>query len=177
MNHDTQPGQTVQTKIEGFFKPLAYALILLRNIGYPSIFYGDMYGTKGEYPEPPSCGDKLADMIQARRFYSYGEQEDYFEEPNCIGWVRRGTWDKPDGLAVVLSNAGAGQRRMFVGEMHAGEKWTDVLGWEQGEVEIDGEGWGVFNCPGISVAIWVNSKAEGRDKFPVNFDSDIYKKH
>jgi hypothetical protein len=30
MNHDTQPGETVATPVEGLFKPLAYALILLR---------------------------------------------------------------------------------------------------------------------------------------------------
>lgn len=34
-NHDTQPGQVMETKIEGFFKPLAYSLILLRQDGYP----------------------------------------------------------------------------------------------------------------------------------------------
>jgi alpha-amylase len=175
MNHDTQPGQTVETPVEGFFKPLAYSVILLRDAGYPAIFYGDLYGTKGDKGEPPSCGDKLADLILSRHLYAYGEQNDYFEEANCIGWVRRGTWDKPSGCAVVMSNTGPGQRRMFVGEMHAGEKWTDILGWSQGEIEIDGEGWGEFNCPGISVAIWVNSAAEGRDRFPVKFDSDIYK--
>ena len=42
MNHDTQPGQTVETPVEGFFKPLAYCLILLRNAGYPCPFYGDL---------------------------------------------------------------------------------------------------------------------------------------
>jgi alpha-amylase len=175
MNHDTQPGQTVATHIEGFFKPLAYSLILLRQAGYPAVFYGDLYGMKGDNPEPPSCGEKLPDMVLARTLYSYGEQNDYFEEPNCIGWVRRGTWDKPDGLACVMSNAGPGQRRMFVGNEHVGETWTDVLGWEQGEVKIDEEGFGLFSCPGISVAIWVNSAAQGRDKFPAEFDSDIYK--
>jgi alpha-amylase len=174
-NHDTQPGQTVETKIEGFFKPLAYSLILHRVDGYPSVFYGDLYGTKGEHAEPPSCGDKLADMLLARHLYAYGDQNDYFDEANCIGWVRRGTWDKPDGLAVVMSNADPGQRRMFVGELHSGEKWTDVLGWEQTEVTIDEGGWGVFNCPGVSMAIYVNKDAQGRDRFPVRFDSDIYK--
>jgi alpha-amylase len=173
MNHDTQPGQTVETPIEGFFKPLAYCLILLRNEGYPSIFYGDLFGMQGKHAEPPSCGDKLADIVLARSLYTYGEQDDYFEEPNCIGWVCRGTWDHQFGLACVMSNAGPGQRRMCVGEMHAGEIWTDLLGWEEGEVQIDPKGWGMFSCPGISVSIWVNSKAEGRDRFPVNFDSKI----
>jgi hypothetical protein len=34
--------------------------------------------------------------------------------------------------------------------------------------------YGLFPCPGVSVSIWVNKDAEGRDKFPTNFDSDIY---
>ena len=54
---------------------------------------------------------------------------------------------------------------MHVGEMHAGEKWTDVLGWEQGEVEIGEDGYGLFRCPGVSVSVWVNKDAEGREKF------------
>ncbi|KAF2202856.1 thermostable alpha-amylase [Delitschia confertaspora ATCC 74209] len=175
MNHDTQPGQTVATPISGWFKPLAYALILLRTSGYPCVFYGDLYGMKGEHPEPPSCGNQLADLILARKLYNYGEQEDYFNEASCVGWVRRGTWDRRFGLAVVMSNAEPGEVRMRVGKMHAGEKWTDVLGWEQGEVEIDEEGYGLFRCPGVSVSIWVNKDAEGRDQFPVNFDSNIYR--
>ncbi|KAE9973275.1 hypothetical protein BLS_003659 [Venturia inaequalis] len=179
MNHDTQPGQTVATPIEGFFKPLAYALILLRKEGYPSVFYGDLYGMKGrgdDAPaEPPACGGKLADMILARKLYAYGDQEDFFDEPNCIGWSRKGTWDKPDGCVAVLSNAGPGQRRINVGTIHKGETWTDVLEWSKEEVTIDEEGWGVFDCPGISCAIYVNKEAKGRDQFPTNFDSDIYK--
>lgn len=174
MNHDTQPGQTVETPIEGFFKPLAYALILLRQEGYPCPFYGDLYGMKGEHPEPPSCGGKLADLILARKLYAYGSQEDYWDDPNCIGFVRRGTWDKPYGLACIMSNTKPGQIKMAVGNMHKGEVWTDVLGWEEGEVVIDDKGYGLFKCPGVSMSIWVNKDAQGRDQFPTNFDSNIY---
>jgi len=137
MNHDTQPGQTVATPIEGFFKPLAYSLILLRREGYPSIFYGDLYGMKGENPEPPSCGKKLPDMILARKLYAYGDQEDYLDKSNCIGFVRRGTWDHPAGLACIMSNAEPGEIRMAVGKEHDGEVWTDVLGWSDRDVKIE----------------------------------------
>jgi len=75
----------------------------------------------------------------------------------------------------VMSNAGPGEKRMYVGEMHAGEKWTDVLGWESREVEIDHEGFGMFICPGTSVSVWVNKDAEGRDRFG-KFDDKIYEK-
>ena len=177
MNHDTQPGQTVETPIEGFFKPLAYALILLRSEGYPQLFYGDLYGMKGKTPENPSCGGKLPDLALARKMYAYGDQEDYFDEANCIGFVRRGTWDKPAGLACVMSNAGPGQKKMAVGDSHAGEVWTNVLGFEEKEVEIeiDADGYGMFPCPGTSVAVFVNRQAEGRDQFG-RFDADIYSK-
>lgn len=162
------------TKVEGFFKPLAYALILLHDVGYPCLFYGDLYGMKGETPEPPSCGNKLADITLARKLYAYGEQDEYQDKANCIGFVRRGAHDRPNGLACVMSNAGPDEIQMHVGPEHKGEVWTDVLGWEEKEVTIDDEGNGMFCCPGTSVAIFVKKDAPGREKFPVNFDSDIY---
>lgn len=174
MNHDTQPGQTMDTKIEGFFKPLAYALIMLQDAGYPCLFYGDLYGIKGDKPEPPSCGNKLPDITLARKLYAYGQQDEYLDNATCIGFVRRGNEEHHAGLACIMSNAGPGETRMAVGEEHKGECWTDVLGWEQGEVTIDDEGYGLFKCPGTSVAIWVKKDADGRDRFPVDFDSDIY---
>ncbi|KXT07729.1 hypothetical protein AC579_2438 [Pseudocercospora musae] len=175
MNHDTQPGQTMDTKIEGFFKPLAYALILLQDAGYPCLFYGDLYGMKGDSPEPPAASGKIPDMALARKLYAYGRQDEYLDDASCIGFTRLGTAEHPAGLACVMSNKGPGQIRMFVGEMHSGEVWTDILGWEQGEVTIGEDGFGGFKCPGVSVAIWVKKDAEGRDRFPVDFDDDIYR--
>ncbi len=43
-NHDSQPLQALESGVEGWFKPLAYALILLRQEGYPCIFCADYYG-------------------------------------------------------------------------------------------------------------------------------------
>ena len=40
-NHDTQRGQALESTIEEWFKPAAYALILLREAGLPCVFYGD----------------------------------------------------------------------------------------------------------------------------------------
>lgn len=178
MNHDTQPGQTVETPIEAFFKPLAYALILLRNQGYPSVFYGDLYGMQGKHAEPPSCGGKLPHLVLARKLFAYGEQDDYFsDDANCLGFVRRGTDDRRAGLACVMSNAGPGEKRMAVGKEHAGEVWTDVLGWQKDEVKIDDEGYGMFMCPGTSVSVWVHKEAEGRDRIDnLDFDTEIYKR-
>lgn len=175
MNHDTQPGQTVETPISGWFKPLAYALMLLTDKGYPCVFYGDLYGMRGEKPEPPSCGGALPKLILARKLYGYGDQDNYFEEANCIGWVRRGTEDRPHGCAVVMSNAAPGERRMFVGEGKKGQTWTDVLGWQDREVRIGDDGFALFPCAGTSVSIWASNEAEGRHGFEKGFDANIYK--
>ena len=43
-NHDTEPGQALESWVLDWFKPLAYALILLRKDGFPCVFYGDYYG-------------------------------------------------------------------------------------------------------------------------------------
>ncbi|KAL8656771.1 MAG: hypothetical protein Q9210_000014 [Variospora velana] len=164
-NHDTQPYQALEAVVQPFFKPLAYALILLRAEGYPCVFYGDVYGIKGDHPFPPCCGGKLPDLCLARKLYAYGVQRDYFDDPLCIGWSRLGTWDHPFGLACVMSMAGPKEKWMYVGQEHKGEVWTDILGWEQSHVVINQDGWGLFTCSGKSVAVWVNQQAEGRDRF------------
>lgn len=37
-NHDTQPGQALQSFVDEWFKQSAYAIILLREEGYPCVF-------------------------------------------------------------------------------------------------------------------------------------------
>ncbi len=86
-NHDTQYGQSLQSFVADWFKPLCYAVILLRQEGLPCVFYSDYYGNPvKDLPPVPNLGK----FIKLRRFYAYGEQADYFEDPNLIGWVRRG---------------------------------------------------------------------------------------
>ncbi|KAB8339099.1 hypothetical protein FH972_022035 [Carpinus fangiana] len=179
-NHDTQPGQTLDTPIAPFFKPLAYALILLRPSGYPCLFYGDLYGLLPKEDSPkdkvqdPSCSGMLPTLVKARQLYAYGECNDYFsDDANCVGWVRRGTWDRLEGAcAVVMSNAAPGEKNMFVGEEHKGEIWTDVLGWardgdQEKQVVIGEDGFGLFTCGETSVSVFVKRTASGRDSFPL----------
>lgn len=167
MNHDTQPYQALEAPMADWFKPLGYALILLRDTGYPCVFYGDVFGidVRGAHPVAPACGGLLPRIVLARKLYAYGRQAEYFDYPTCLGLVRYGTWDRRFGCAVVLSNAVAGLKRMHVGEMHAGERWTDVLGWSDAEVEIGEDGFGEFPCGQCSVGIYVNKEAEGREQF------------
>ena len=152
-NHDTQYGQSLESFVADWFKPLAYALILLRSQGEPCVFYSDYYGNPvQDRPMVPNLGK----LIKLRRAYAYGEQEDYFERPDLIGWVRRGSPDfKDSGLAVVLSNGEGGSLRMNMGQACAGVVFRDVLGGCPEPVTIDAEGFGDFRTDSRSVAVWV----------------------
>ncbi|KAF5862391.1 hypothetical protein ETB97_011748 [Aspergillus alliaceus] len=178
MNHDTQPGQSLEAPIASFFKPFAYSLILLRDKGQPCIFYGDLYGIRRGVKNPmtPSCGGKLPVLARARKLYAYGEQCDYFDQANCIGFVRYGNLRHPSGLACIMSNTGASQKRMYVGRNHAKEQWTDILGWHPETVTIDKKGYGIFPVFAMQVGVWVNSTAEGRESLEQSFEEEIYGK-
>ncbi|CAI7611668.1 unnamed protein product [Penicillium manginii] len=163
-NHDTQPGQSLETTVVPFFKPIAYALILLRSQGQPCVFYGDLYGLHGG-PNPlkcRSCKERLPILMRARKLYAYGEQRDYFDKRNCIGFVRYGNVMYPYGLACVISNTTAAYKRMYVGRRHKGEEWSDILGWCLETVIIDNRGYGVFPVAAKSVSVWVHERAWGR---------------
>ncbi|KAL4997798.1 glycoside hydrolase superfamily [Aspergillus recurvatus] len=170
-NHDTQPGQSLETPIAPFFKLLAYALILLRNKGQPCVFYGDLYGiaARNKHSLGSSCASKLSTLMQARKLYANGAQRDYFDRENCIGFVRYGNARHPFGLACIMSNAGPSRKRMFVGRTYAGERWTDILEGRMDTVTINRKGYGKFPVAAYSVSVWVNSSTECREnlhRFP-----------
>ena len=152
-NHDTQPGQALESFVERWFKPAAYSIILLRNEGYPCVFYGDFYGIPHDNIEPL---EELKTLIKLRKERAYGEEHDYFDNPHYIGWTREGDEEHlQSGLAVVISNAGDGEKRMYIGTKLSGEKFIDALGNCEEEVEIDEEGYGVFKVKEKSVSVWV----------------------
>lgn len=75
-NHDTQPEQALCSTIEQWFKPHAYAMILLREAGYPCVFYGDYYGIEHNNIAPMK--EWLNVLIKLRYDYAYGLQRDFF---------------------------------------------------------------------------------------------------
>ena len=156
-NHDTQFGQSLQSFVSDWFKPFAYAMILLRAEGVPCVFYTDYYGNPAQNrPLVPNLGK----LIKLRCKYAYGDQTDYFDDPHVIGWVRTGDSEHPDsGLAVVLSNAEGGSKRMFMGRECAGESFYDALSVFQEPVCIDQEGFGDFPTAERNLSVWVRKNA------------------
>jgi len=156
-NHDSQPGQALESWVQDWFKPLAYALILLRQDGYPCIFYGDYYGISGDNPIP---GKKeiLDKLLSARLHHAYGEQVDYFDHPNTIGWVRLGDEaHENSGLACVITNGDEDTKRMCLGDRNAGTSWREVTGAFPDAITLDEGGWADFPCHAGSLSVWVKA--------------------
>lgn len=160
-NHDTQPLQALESPVESWFKPLAYALILLRADGYPCIFYADYYGA--EYSDTGSDGEEhtivlgehnwiIDKMLAARRDFAYGDQVDYFDHAKVIGWTRLGSDEHPGGLAVLLSNSQDGHKQM---QLLPNSSYRDATEHITDEITTDDKGWGEFHCPGGKVSVWV----------------------
>ena len=151
-NHDTQRGQALESTVEEWFKPAAYALILLREAGLPCVFYGDYYGISGEFAQE-SFQELLDKLLDIRLNLAYGEQIDYLDDANCIGWTRQG---KDDGqpIAVLINNDQATSKSMLVGPEWAGREFSDYLGNSSQIVTIDDQGWGEFPVEEKSVSVW-----------------------
>ena len=169
-NHHSQPLEIYDSVVEFWFKPLAYALILLRKEGYPSVFYGDYYGA--DYGGVGGDGQTysivlnshqwiLDRLMDVRTHYAYGGQRDYFDDPHAIGWTRLGDETHPLSIAVLMSNDRSCGKWMQV--CRANTTFRDVLGHIQEPVVTDRWGWGEFFCSGGSLSVWVEqqSSSEG----------------
>ncbi len=150
-NHDSQPGQALESFVEDWFKEIAYSLILFRKDGYPCVFAGDYYGLVGEVKTDPKR-DMIDNMLAVRKKYNFGDQDDYFDDPAVIGWVRRGD-DEHNPLVVLISIKDIAQKQMHVGEKYKSKTFIDLSGKNE-EITIDDEGNGVFTVGAGSVTYW-----------------------
>ncbi len=161
-NHDSQPLQALESTVAAWFKPLAYALILLRSEGYPCIFHADYYGA--EYDDRGRDGNSyhislashhwlIDKFLHARHNFVFGQQYDYFDFPNTIGWTRTGNSEHPLAMAVIMSNGYAGYKWMRVDR--ANTWFFDLTGHVAERICTNADGWGLFSCNGGSVSVWV----------------------
>ena len=171
-NHDTQVGKEDSLySVDQWFKAPAYASILTRK-GKACVFYGDYFGTNpvddnGFKGTCKQIKNELEPLLYARKNYAYGEQVDYFNNPDYIGWVRKGDdAHEGSGLATLIAdNNYGGSITMNVGSQHAGEVWYDMTGDVKETVTIDNNGYGTFSVKGRQngkcYSVWVrdNSKS------------------
>lgn len=154
-NHDTQKGQSLESWVEGWFKVHAYAAILLRKIGTPTVFWGDLFGIPSQEVGP--VGDDLICLLTLRQYLGYGNEVDYFDDPDIIGWVRTGDFDHElSGYAVIMTNHTGGNKEMTVSAVHGGKTFVDVLRNNETKVLLDDTGKGVFPVNDGQVSVYVN---------------------
>jgi len=163
-NHDTQPLQTLEAVVEAWFKPLAYAFILLRREGYPCLFLPDYEGARyrdrgrdGQQHDVELVSHRwiLDRLLAARRDHAHGQQRDWLDHPNCIGWSRAGTPAHPRGLAVLLSNGQEGWKWMATGRPNA--TYVDITEHRRELIRTNADGWAEFCCPPGSLSVWVET--------------------
>jgi alpha-amylase len=156
-NHDSQPLQALESVVESWFKPLAYAIILLRCGGYPCVFYADYYGAhytdRGYEIWLDKHGWLIDKFLYARKHFAYGEQYDYFDHPDVIGWTRLGDEAHPQAMAVLMSDAAGGSKWMEVGKPNT--TFYDLTEHIDKRIQTNEHGWAEFCCNGGSVSVWV----------------------
>ena len=175
-NHDTQPCQALESPVQDWFKPMAYALILLRQEGYPNVFYADYYGANYTTSDN-GCNNTLINMashktaidvlLAARKKYAYGSQIDYFDHWDVIGWSRLGDASHPQAMAVIMSDGPGGSKWMNVAR--ANKTFIDVTGNFSGQITSNNDGWANFPVHGGSYSVWVEQGGNTSSDVSVNF--------
>lgn len=151
-NHDTQYGQALESFVLEWFKPHAYSLILLRNEGYPCVFYGDYYGIPHDKLKPVK---DLKTLLKLRSYNAYGKMHDYFDNSKIVGWTLEGVSEfRNSGLAVLMTVEKGGKKKMFVGKHFTGLWFTDALKNVSDNIMIDENGFGEFKVNDGSVSVY-----------------------
>lgn len=156
-NHDTQPGQSLESWVKPWFKLLAYTFILTRKQGYPCVFYGDYYGILEKNFQ--GFKSQLDIILKARKDYAYGNQYDYFDEKNVVGWTREGDLNHSNsGIAVLISNNNDGCKKMYVGQRNINSVFIDMTTNCEEEITVDNDGNGIFKVKNKSYSIWIKKQ-------------------
>lgn len=159
-NHDTQPLQSLESLVEAWFKPLAYAIILLRDEGYPCVFGADYFGTNykdwkngKEYEIWMSSHKWMIDLfLEARQKYTFGTRRDYFDNKHTIGWTFEGD-DEHKSMAVIMNNYVDDIKWMETGKPKIWYK--DITNHVQKSVKTNKWGWAPFKTRGGKVSVWI----------------------
>ena len=67
--------------------------------------------------------NEIDQLLQLRQTAVYGQEEDYFDDPNCIAWTCLGDDEHPTALAILISNA----KRYFKNAYLLVEKWANHI--------------------------------------------------
>ena len=143
-NHDTDNAGALHSPVVNL-KMLAYAFILLREWGYPCVFYKDYY----EY----GLGPQILPLLRARHEHAYGMGQTLPEtDANVCVYARPGDATH-SGLLLLLNDGMLASRTILTPFLNA--QLTDVTGQRPETVSTDATGQGTFSVSGSGYAVWV----------------------
>ncbi len=146
-NHDTQPGQALYSWVEDWFKPISYALLLLRDCRYPCVFYGDLYGINHDNIAPVPNLDK---MIWIRKNLLSGAVIDFNDDDK-----QKTCWMAPgDHPVIVIASIGDWKSATVQDLSLAGHVFTDI-NYPEHEIWVDENGRADFTCPERNVSVYI----------------------
>ncbi|MCJ8274333.1 MAG: alpha-amylase, partial [Psychrosphaera sp.] len=175
-NHDTQPCQALESAVQDWFKPMAYAFILLREQGYPNIFHADYYGANYTTSDNNCSNTEITinshkvvidKLLDARKNYAYGQQIDYLDHSDVIGWTRLGDATHPKAMAVIMTDAGTSSKWMNVSRTNTA--FVDVSGNRSETITSNNDGWAQFPVNGGSFSVWVEQTQPQSGNVAVTF--------
>ena len=153
-NHDTsRAGNPYNTPQVIRFKNQAYAYILMREHGVPTIFARDY----DEFGMAPTL-DKL---IEARRYFAYGPGHEYQGNTDAVyAYVREGRSDLPGtGMVMLISGRDWGTQQSFwINSRQPYTVFYDYTGNIEGTVTTDAQGFANFPVnvsEGAGWSVWV----------------------
>ena len=150
-NHDSQPGQALESWVADEFKTRAYSLILLRTCEAPFVFYGDLWGLP--YANKQAVG-YLREMIWIRSHLLGDEFVDMNDDCDHIKmcWLVRG-----EHPVFVIFTGGDWKQKDVVEPTLAGADFVDVCDPNH-HVVIADDGAASFTCPPNGIGIYILSK-------------------
>jgi alpha-amylase len=138
-NHDTDGSFPVVNQ-----KMLAYAYMLLRANGYPSVFYKDYFNY--------GLGGQIKQLMQIRRDHAYGPAWEHEETDADVYVYSRAGNAQHAGLLLVLCDQDAPPKQ--VRTPFASARLHDLTGNQSGEVVTDQFGSGTFPVKAHSYSVW-----------------------
>lgn len=149
-NHDTQPHQALESWVLDWFKPQAYASILLYKSLLPIVFYGDYYGLEKEGKPPVPF---LKEMIWIRKnLLSDNIIELFDEDPQKACWMAYG-----EHPVLVIYTIADWKEKVFEEPNYSGKTMKDVIHPEHTET-FDENGRIRITCPPGSIGIYIDEK-------------------
>lgn len=146
-NHDTQPGQALESWIMDWFKTAAYALILLYRCQVPCVFLGDLEGVRKTKSPKVAL---LEQMMWIRSHLLDGPIVDLFDEDaQKACWIARSSHP-----VLVLFTIGDGKQKTVLFPEYAGLTFEDISRKDH-TVQIDQNGHAVFDCTPGCCSIYI----------------------